>query len=186
MNPWHLDRGLLQRYEAGCADLPLAGSIEAHLNSCTACRRLADSVVPAERLARIWQNVEAGIDAPQPTILRRILTRLRLASLGLALVRAVANHPRPSLRALGAMASAVLFLVVPIWVVGSSTTSASRPRPTETAMVNPPSGPAWPLSDPESLDLPSEASRSLEPHSAAGLSTVVWSLATGVLHRRVD
>lgn len=131
MNPWHLDRSLLQRYEAGHTDLSLTGSIEAHLISCVTCRRLAGSAVPVERLASIWQNIEAEIDAPQPTTLRRILKRLRLTRLVMALVHAATKFPRPSVRALGAMTSAALLLVIAVWVAGSST--PSRPRPTETA-----------------------------------------------------
>jgi len=142
MNPWHLDRDLLQRYEAGSTDLPLTGSVEAHLIACATCRRLADGTVPAERLARIWQNIEAGIDARQPTTLRRILARLGLATLVLALAQVVTNLPRPSLRTLGAMAGAMLFLVIPIWA-RSSVTIGSRPGATETAVAASSGNPAW-------------------------------------------
>lgn len=132
MKPWHLDRGLLQRYEAGCTDLPFAGSIETHLNSCATCRRLADSVVPAERLTRIWQNIETGIDSPQPTI-QRILKRLRLASPILALIHAITNLRRPPLR-LSLLASGLIPLFIAIAMAGSSATNLSSPDRTELYM----------------------------------------------------
>lgn len=146
MNPWHPDRDLLQRYAAGNTDLPLAGSVETHLVACATCRRLADSVVSAERLARIWQGIEAGINAPRPTTPQRILVHLRLVSFALA--RAVTKFPRPSLRILVAMGGAML-VIIAIWVmgpyarVGSYTASDSSPDPVKTAVIASPGGHTW-------------------------------------------
>jgi hypothetical protein len=161
MNTWHLDRSLLQRYKAGHTDLPLAGSIEAHLISCVTCRRLVGSAVPPERLASIWQSIEAGIDAPQPTTLQRILKRLRLAHLVMALVHVVTKFSRPSLRALGAMTGAALVLVIAVGVTGSSAISASRPRPAEAAMANSSSNQAY--MKPDTAPIPHKLSGSRPP-----------------------
>lgn len=126
MNPWHLDRGLLRRYEAGHTDLPLAGSIESHLISCGTCRQLAGGAVSVERLASIWQSIEAEIDAPQPTVLQRILRRLGFTHLAVTLVYDVTKFSRPSLRVLGTMASVTLLLVIATWMATPSTPDGSN------------------------------------------------------------
>jgi len=95
-------------------------------------------VVPPERLARIWQNIEADIDTPQPTILQRILVRFGLPTLVLTLAHAVANLPRPSLRILSGAASAVLLLIT-IGVVAYSTTNGFTPGSPEAASATSPS-----------------------------------------------
>jgi hypothetical protein len=170
MNPWHLDEDLLRRYAAGSTDLPLVGSVEAHFIACATCRRLADGVAPPERLARVWQNIEASIDAPRPTILRRILARLGLAN-------PVTTLPRPSPRILGAVASAVLFLVATVWAAKSSTINDSTPVLREPASAASASSPA---SGSSASPGPMEnlVSRLDVPIAAADLPVLARSLAT--------
>jgi Putative zinc-finger len=172
MNPWHLDDDLLQRYVAGDIDLPLAGSVEAHLIGCASCRRMADGVVPRERLARIWQNIEIGINMPRPRIIQRILARLRMAFV-LALARTVTSLRRPSLRALSVATGAVIFLGTPLWLAASMTNG-----PPETASTISSSNHNSPEPSTESLGNP--ASSLLNDFiTAADLPYITRSLAAG-------
>jgi len=170
MNTWHLDDDILRRYQAGSTDLSLAGSVETHLIACATCRRLAGSVVPTERLARIWQNIEAGIDAARPTLLRRIMARLGLTTLVLALAHTATNLRRPSLPALSAMTSTTLFLAIVIWVAAYPATndsdSGSR-EPASAASVSSTSG----------LSGPPDSDKRTAPVTAADLPMIARTLA---------
>lgn len=128
MNPWHLDDELLRRYRAGDTDLPLAASIESHLITCAACRRLTVDAVPPERLDRIWQRIDARMAAP-PTILRRFWARVRGAIPVMAL--SATTFPRPSWRPLVAL-TAVPVLAVAIWLPYLSLKGGSRSPSTGT------------------------------------------------------
>jgi anti-sigma factor ChrR (cupin superfamily) len=95
MNTWHIDDELLRRYQAGGADLPLAGSVETHLVACATCRQRAANAVASERREKIWQNIETAIDTPQPSILQRIQKRLRFPALAPPSTSAAASLTQP-------------------------------------------------------------------------------------------
>lgn len=80
MSGWHLDDGLLDSYAEGRPmTAALAASAEAHLERCAACQaRLAPAVDPA-RLDAVWAEVVDAVDAPAPSLLERLLTRLGAA-----------------------------------------------------------------------------------------------------------
>lgn len=155
MNAWHLDDDIIQRYRTGGADLALAGSVEAHLLTCATCRLLVGAAVPAERLAMIWRNIEAGMDAPQPSLLRRIAARLRLTGVVLAMNNALANAGRPLSVAIGlisamvAMACTAVLLVIAGSVSSSSTGGSIRSEP---AMAGKNFSPVAPLPPPQTAD----------------------------------
>ena len=80
MSGWHLDDDLLDGYAEGRAMTPaLTASVEAHLERCPHCQaRLAPSV-DVSRLDAVWADVVDAVDAPAPSPLERLLTRLGVA-----------------------------------------------------------------------------------------------------------
>ena len=73
---WHVDSELLARYARGDIDDAHAYSIEAHLPSCSQCRMQIAALVGNGRLTRVWDDLEAQLDAPVPGPVEVALTRV--------------------------------------------------------------------------------------------------------------
>ncbi|HEX7275997.1 MAG TPA: hypothetical protein VF244_01350, partial [Acidimicrobiales bacterium] len=77
---WHADPGDIVRYASGVIDDTRAGSIEAHLVTCAHCRAAVAGTVEAgtdrARLDGAWVAIVDTLDAPQPTVLERVVRRL--------------------------------------------------------------------------------------------------------------
>ena len=68
---WHVQPELLEHYASGDIDQLQAYSIEAHLPSCEDCRNQIAILADDARLARVWDDIEARIDAPAAARSRR-------------------------------------------------------------------------------------------------------------------
>ncbi|HEX9766199.1 MAG TPA: zf-HC2 domain-containing protein [Nitriliruptorales bacterium] len=75
---WHVDQGLLSRYEAGTLDDASAYSIEAHLPACPACQRLAALASDTEQHEAAWLEIIDRVDRPRPAPAERLLGALGL------------------------------------------------------------------------------------------------------------
>jgi hypothetical protein len=91
---WHADDGLLALYVRGDAGALRGTSIEQHLTHCADCRARIASHVDADPLEMVWSRIQEQAQAPRPTRIERMLTRLGVSEPD-ALLVAVA----PSLRA---------------------------------------------------------------------------------------
>lgn len=74
--PWHIDAATLERYRAERLDPASAFSVEAHLVACAGCRDVVRSRVPAVRLEGVWSDIVDRLDAPEPTLVERLLLRV--------------------------------------------------------------------------------------------------------------
>jgi hypothetical protein len=91
---WHLDAALADAYAGGRVGEAAASSVEAHVIACASCQALLTPRVDPLRLDRIWGEVTERVQSPEPTLLERLLHRLRLDEGTARLVAAT-----PSLRA---------------------------------------------------------------------------------------
>ncbi|MDH4158819.1 MAG: zf-HC2 domain-containing protein [Actinomycetota bacterium] len=73
---WHITPELARSYADGSAAGAPSSSVEAHLLACDACRALVASEAPAGRLDAVWAEIQEQVDAPRPTWVERLLTRL--------------------------------------------------------------------------------------------------------------
>jgi hypothetical protein len=73
---WHVQPELLEQYASGDVDQLQAYSIEAHLPACEDCRRQIAILADDGRLARVWADIEARIDAPARGPVETILVRI--------------------------------------------------------------------------------------------------------------
>jgi hypothetical protein len=73
---WHADDELLARYVNGDAGAVRGASLEQHLTRCATCRaRIVAHVEPAP-LELVWARVREVAEAPQPSLVERLLWRL--------------------------------------------------------------------------------------------------------------
>lgn len=91
---WHADDGLLALYARGDAGALRGNSLEQHLTCCAACRARIATHVDTDPLEMVWSRIQEHAQAPAPTRVERLLTRLGVSEPD-ALLVAVA----PSLRA---------------------------------------------------------------------------------------
>jgi hypothetical protein len=181
MNTWHIDDELLRRYQAGSTDLPLAGSVEAHLIACATCRRRVANTVATERREKIWQNIEASIDRSQPGILPRMLARVRFPALAPPSATAVTSLRNSWWQATSAMICAILFLAVVDSAQGPTNNRARSPQSDTWGMeapsfiVSPRPFPGMPMS-PNSAR--AAVSESFQTVAAADLPALARSLTT--------
>ena len=73
---WHITPELARGYADGSAAGAPSSSVEAHLLACDACRGLVASEAPTGRLDSVWAEIQEQVDAPRPTWVERLLTRL--------------------------------------------------------------------------------------------------------------
>jgi predicted anti-sigma-YlaC factor YlaD len=73
---WHITPELARGYADGSAAGAPSSSVEAHLLACDACRALVGSQAPAGRLDSVWAEIQEQVDAPRPSWVERLLTRL--------------------------------------------------------------------------------------------------------------
>lgn len=111
---WHLDAGALDRYGGGRLDGPLLWSVEAHLAACAGCR---DRLLPAPAVDRIWQRLDAALDAPTQGVVERLLVR---AGVPEHLARLLAATPTLRLSWLSAVALTLALGVAASWLGGSA------------------------------------------------------------------
>lgn len=77
---WHLDDDLLDTYAEGRPLTPaLCASVEAHLERCSTCQSRLVPVADLPRLDAVWAEVVDALDAPQPSLLERLLLRIGVA-----------------------------------------------------------------------------------------------------------
>jgi hypothetical protein len=91
---WHADDELLALYVRGDAGALRGTSLEQHLTRCADCRARIAAHVEPDPLELVWGRIREQAQAPQPTRIERMLTRLGVSEPD-ALLVAVA----PSLRA---------------------------------------------------------------------------------------
>lgn len=107
---WHPEETALQDYVDGRLPGLSAGSVEAHLMSCPACRHAVRDAVPVPRLTALRDRLDDRLDVVHRPRLERLLTWL-----GVAEVDARALLAAPNLRRawwLAVVAAAVLALLV--------------------------------------------------------------------------
>ena len=73
---WHADPAVLALYAAEDLDDVRASSLEAHLLTCSHCRRALAPMVPGSQLDGAWRGITAALDAPHPGAVEQILLRL--------------------------------------------------------------------------------------------------------------
>lgn len=108
MMTWHLDPELVAAYAGGELDDPRAYSVEAHLMACAPCRGVVAGAFDRERLDGTWSGLVAGIHAPRPTPLERVLLLLGIRE---HVARLVAATPSLSRAWIAAVAAALTFAV---------------------------------------------------------------------------
>lgn len=106
MSTWHLDPVVIDAYADGSLDDPRAYSIEAHLITCADCRALVAHAFDQARVDELWSTIVAEIDAPQPTVIERVLRR---AGVREHTARLLAATPILSLSWIGAITIALAF-----------------------------------------------------------------------------
>jgi hypothetical protein len=117
---WHLDDRLRADYVSGRLDAVSAASVEQHLLACPSCRlALARDVpLPERHVDPVWLAIRDALEAPAPTFVERLATRLGLSRADARLLAAV-----PSLRvswlAGVALASALALLAARFGTHGS-------------------------------------------------------------------
>lgn len=109
MSTWHLDPTLVDAYADGRLDDPRAYSAEAHLMACADCRGMVTEAFDRRRLDEVWAGVVAGIHAPRPTAVERVLLRAGVED---HVARLVAATPSLSLAWIGAVAAGLAFAVL--------------------------------------------------------------------------
>lgn len=106
---WHPAEEVLQDYVDGRLPGLSAGSVEAHLLACPACRLVVRAAVPAPRLAALRDRVEDRLDAVDRPRLERVLSRLGVAETDARALLAAPNLRRAWwLAVVGATALALL------------------------------------------------------------------------------
>lgn len=116
MSTWHADDATLARYAAADLDDTRASSIESHLIACDRCRTTVGTIVPTERLDRMWSGVVAVLDAPRPGVVERALTGIRVPE---HVARLLAATPSLRLSWFAAEAFVLTFAVVAsTWATG--------------------------------------------------------------------
>lgn len=73
---WHVEPEMLKRYRDDRLDAAAAFSVEAHLVECVACRNAAAPMVSPARLDGVWDEIVDRLDAPEPTLVERLLVRI--------------------------------------------------------------------------------------------------------------
>jgi hypothetical protein len=105
----HLDHQWLERYAHGELDQARSFSVEAHLPACAECRTAIARLLENGRLARNWDAIEAGIDAPRRPLSERLLAR---AGVSAPTARLLAVTPSLRLSWLAAIALVLMVAVV--------------------------------------------------------------------------
>jgi hypothetical protein len=103
---WHAETDALDSYARGTIDEASAFSIEAHLLSCSTCRKRVTGLADEERLERVWTEVEELVDAPIPGPVERILLRCGVSD---HVARLLAATPSLTLSWFAAIAAALAF-----------------------------------------------------------------------------
>jgi len=104
----HIQAELLHAYARGDVDGAHAYSIEAHIVGCAECQALIGGVVAADRLERVWADVEDRLDAPRVSALEVLLRRLGVRE---HLARLLVVTPALRLSWLGSCALVLVFAV---------------------------------------------------------------------------
>lgn len=76
---WHPDDRLMSRYVSGEANVVHATSLEQHLIHCSECRASIAAHVETPPLEAVWDRVRERAQAPTPSLVERLLTRLGVA-----------------------------------------------------------------------------------------------------------
>ncbi|MEX1102359.1 MAG: zf-HC2 domain-containing protein [Actinomycetota bacterium] len=109
MSTWHADEALLARYVEAELDDARASSIESHLMGCEGCREAVATIVPPQRLDRIWAGVVDTLDTPRRGVVERALVRLRVPD---HVARLLAATPSLRLSWLAAEVFVLVFAVI--------------------------------------------------------------------------
>jgi len=118
---WHPPDELLTVYARGAPPASARWSVEAHTATCARCRtRLGE--LAADAVARVWERVDAEVDAPLPGPVERLLMRCGVPDHTARLLAAT-----PSLRASWLLA--VLFTLVCAALVSSFAFTLEAPWP---------------------------------------------------------
>ncbi|MGN9809595.1 hypothetical protein ACTMSW_09570 [Micromonospora sp. BQ11] len=110
---WHLDAGLLDSYGEGRLDGPVLWSVEAHLAACAVCRGRIATASAAPAVERIWQRLDAAVDAPRPGAVEWLLLRIGVPE---HLARLLAATPTLRLSWLCAVAVTLTIGVAASWL----------------------------------------------------------------------
>jgi hypothetical protein len=105
----HIQAELLNAYARGDVDGAHAYSIEAHVVRCAECQASIGGLVAADRLERVWADVEDRLDAPRVVPLEAMLRRFGVSE---HLARLLVATPALRLSWLG---SCALVLVFAVW-----------------------------------------------------------------------
>jgi len=104
----HIQAELLTAYARGDVDGAHAYSIEAHVVGCAECQASIGGLVAADRLERVWADVEDRLDAPRVGPLEAMLKRFGVRE---HLARLLVATPALRLSWLGSCALVLLFAV---------------------------------------------------------------------------
>lgn len=106
---WHADTALLEGYASGRIDEARAGSVEAHVVACAACRQALATWVPRQSLDRSWARIEPRLESWKVGLVERLLLRLGIPE---HVGRLLAATPSLRVSWFGAMAVALAFAVL--------------------------------------------------------------------------
>jgi Putative zinc-finger len=73
---WHASPELLAAYARDDVDAASAFSLEAHLAACADCQARVAAAAELPRLQRVWDGIEARLDAPRPSPVEALLARV--------------------------------------------------------------------------------------------------------------
>lgn len=104
----HIQAELLNAYARGDVDGAHAYSIEAHVVGCAECQASIGGLVAADRLERVWADVEDRLDAPRVGPVEAMLKRFGVRE---HLARLLVATPALRLSWLGSCALVLLFAV---------------------------------------------------------------------------
>lgn len=77
---WHADDDLLTRYVRGTVGSLDGASLEQHLTGCADCRLRIATHVDVAPLELVWTRVREQVQAPAPSLVERLLTRLGVSA----------------------------------------------------------------------------------------------------------
>ena len=104
----HVGSELLHAYASGDVDGAHAFSVEAHLVGCAQCQAAVGELVEADRVQRVWADIEDRLDVPRSGPVAHLLMRLGVPG---HLARLLAATPSLSVSWLGAVALTLGFAV---------------------------------------------------------------------------
>ena len=144
---WHPQEPTFDAYMSGSIDDAAAGSLEAHVLACAACREALSARADLARQARIWAGVRESIDRPREGIAERALIWLGVRD---DLARLLATTPMLRGSWVAAVAATLAFAVLASRALGGDplpflALAPLVPLAGVAAAFGKPADPAWEL-----------------------------------------